>query len=99
MMALPTFVLMTKVGQAFNYIFFEKKKDAVSILNALTQSLIMKRMTVFSTLLILFSITTFIIITKTNDHKECHRKTEFSYGTHGEKIISEIHVCKEKYNL
>ncbi len=56
-------------------------------------------MTVFSTLSILFSIITFIIIRNTNDHKECHTKTEFSYGYNGEKIVSEIHVCEEKYNL
>ncbi|WP_179377180.1 hypothetical protein [Winogradskyella wichelsiae] len=50
-------------------------------------------------IVILISIGSVIFIIHTNDHEECELKTEINYGENEEKIVSEIHICKEKYNL
>ena len=34
-----------------------------------------------------------------NDHVECETLTEITYGLNGEKITTETHNCKEKFNL
>jgi hypothetical protein len=59
----------------------------------------MSKTTTFSIIVVLISIVAIIFIKKTNDHKECDSNTEITYENNGEKIVSEIHLCKEKYNL
>ena len=59
----------------------------------------MQRPVIFSVLIIIFSAIAIVFIKKTNDHKECETQTEIVYGNDGDKTITEIHMCKEKYNL
>lgn len=61
----------------------------------------MKRNTLFLTIISIFLITIgSVIFMKTeNDHKECSQKIEFSIGKNGEKIKTERHICKEKFNF
>lgn len=59
----------------------------------------MNKTFLFSVIVILISIGSIIFIIHTNDHEECELKTEINYSKNGEKIVSEIHICKEKYNL
>jgi hypothetical protein len=56
-------------------------------------------MVAFSIPLILFSMIAYIVIKNTNDHEECNTRSEIVFSTNGEKIVSEIHVCKENFNL
>lgn len=59
----------------------------------------MKKTLTFSITTILMSLVLLIFIKQTNDHKECETKTQIAYGNNGEKIVSERHTCKEKFNL
>lgn len=61
----------------------------------------MKRNTLFLTIISIFLITIgSVVFMKTeNDHKECSQKIEFSIGKNGEKIKTERHICKEKFNF
>ncbi|WP_298757293.1 hypothetical protein [uncultured Psychroserpens sp.] len=34
-----------------------------------------------------------------NDHSECELATEITYNENGEKVTTETHICKEKFNL
>ena len=34
-----------------------------------------------------------------NDHMECENYTEHSIGQNGEKITTERHLCRERFNL
>ncbi len=34
-----------------------------------------------------------------NDHIECENTVEYSIGDKGEKILTETHNCKEKFNF
>ncbi|MEN8885118.1 MAG: hypothetical protein ABF246_01890 [Winogradskyella sp.] len=40
-----------------------------------------------------------IFLKHSNDHKACEIKTEIAFGDNDEKIVSVIHICKEKFNL
>lgn len=44
-----------------------------------------------------FGILTFIHFS--NDHKECSKVTEHHIGQNGEKISTERHICKERFNF
>jgi len=59
----------------------------------------MKKTIISLTIIVVLSAVIFICIKRSNDHIECETKTEIAYGNNGEKIISEIHICKEKYNF
>ncbi|WP_412985325.1 hypothetical protein [Pontimicrobium sp. IMCC45349] len=56
-------------------------------------------MSIISISIILFSVLVVIFITYSNNHNECETKTESTIGVNGETIITEIHVCKERYNI
>ncbi|MBO6606600.1 hypothetical protein [Psychroserpens sp.] len=56
------------------------------------------------TVLALFGILVFtsgviLFIIHSNDHDTCETKIEITYGDNGEKITTETHICKEKYNI
>lgn len=61
----------------------------------------MKKSTFVFTIISIFVITigSVIFIKYENDHKECSQKVEFSIGENGEKIKTERHICKEKFNF
>lgn len=61
----------------------------------------MKKSTFFLTIISIFVITigSVIFIKYENDHKECSQKIDFSIGENGEKIKTERHICKEKFNF
>ena len=59
----------------------------------------MKKTLIISLTAICMSVMGIIFIKYSNDHKECETKTEIAFGDNDEKIVSEIHVCKEKFNL
>jgi hypothetical protein len=49
--------------------------------------------------ILFISIGIIIFIHFTNDHKECKIISETTFGINGEKIITDKHICYEKYNL
>lgn len=61
----------------------------------------MKKSTFFLTIISIFVITigSVVFIKYENDHKECSQNIEFSIGENGEKIKTERHICKEKFNF
>ena len=59
----------------------------------------MKKKVVFMFAIFLMSCAVLVFIHYSNDHKECETKIETYYGSSGEKVIKEKHICNEKYNL
>lgn len=59
----------------------------------------MNKTTTFSIIVVLISMVTILFVMKTNNHLECDSKTEITHKTNGDKIVIEVHICKEKYNL
>lgn len=59
----------------------------------------MKKMSIISISIILFSVLVVMFIIYSNNHNECETKTETTIGNNGEKITTEVHVCKERFNL
>lgn len=59
----------------------------------------MKKVHSISVLVIITSLVTIFAITYANDHKECDTKTEITFDNDGNRIVSEIHMCKEKFNF
>ncbi len=59
----------------------------------------MNRRLIFPILTIVISVVAIIFIRQSNDHKECGTQTEITYSNNGEKMVSEIHICKESFNL
>ena len=51
----------------------------------------------FICIVLVSSVISFIYFS--NDHVECETLTEINYGLNGEKITTETHNCKEKFNL
>ena len=47
----------------------------------------------------MLTIGSLLIIKNKNDHKECSNVIEYSAGINGEKIKTEKHICKEKWNF
>lgn len=48
---------------------------------------------------VIFTAGIIIFIHFSNDHIECENHTEYSVGENGEKITTEKHICKERFNL
>lgn len=46
-----------------------------------------------------FTVGILVFIHFNNDHLECENAVEFSVGQNGEKISTQRHICKEKFNL
>ncbi|MDB9755661.1 hypothetical protein OAB20_05190 [Winogradskyella sp.] len=59
----------------------------------------MKKTLIISLTAICVSVMGIIFVKHSNDHKECEIKTEIAFGDNDEKIVSEIYICKEKFNL
>jgi hypothetical protein len=60
----------------------------------------MKKLVVFSFILVLLSVLAILFITDSNDHKECSHIQETKTSNNGTVIVTtDKHVCKEKFNL
>ncbi len=47
----------------------------------------------------IFSFSATFFITKSNDHKECNTLQIKTKDTKGNLVISQKHICKEKYSF
>lgn len=61
----------------------------------------MKKRTFVTNILGIGSITIGILVFThySNDHTECENSVEYSIGENGEKIVTQTHNCKEKFNF
>ncbi|MEH6536091.1 MAG: hypothetical protein V7719_06845 [Psychroserpens sp.] len=59
----------------------------------------MKKAILASIAVFVISIGVVILIYVSNDHSECETSTVITYGDNGEKITTETHICKEKFNI
>jgi len=58
----------------------------------------MKNFLKISIILILTTVVA-LFIWKSNDHLECEIEVVISKGENGEKIVSNKHICNEKFNM
>lgn len=47
----------------------------------------------------IFTIAVLCLIHFSNNHIECKNTMESSIGVNGEKITTEAHICKERFNF
>lgn len=59
----------------------------------------MKKSIVILSVLVLGTIGTIVFINNSNDHKECSTTVEQTKDVDGNVVMTEKHICKEKYNL
>lgn len=49
--------------------------------------------------IVVFTIGGYIFIKTNNDHKECSNVKSITTDKNGNQVVSEKHVCKEKYSF
>jgi len=59
----------------------------------------MKKIFLISLAIVICSAGLITFVYVSNDHLECETSSVVTYGEAGEKITTETHICKEKYNL
>ncbi len=68
-------------------------------LTHINTTIYMNKRTLFLAAIVFTACVALYFIYNSNDHIECEIKTEVTYGSKGEKIITDTHICKEKFNL
>lgn len=58
-----------------------------------------KRTLIFIALLFVISFSTTFFIIRSNDHIECDTLVKKEMDKNGNQIVTEEHVCKEKYSF
>ncbi|AWA30480.1 hypothetical protein HYN48_10490 [Flavobacterium magnum] len=50
-------------------------------------------------LVVVTAVSGYLFITDANDHNECETKKMVTIDKHGNQVITEKHICREKYNF